>query len=485
MELSLRKNLRQIIGHSLGADVAEFHLEKAIQAAQEKAAAPMTNFYDRNSLFMGREWLMKKNMSLSYMDLRMMSKNPIISSIIQTRINQVASFCQQQSDSYEPGYLIKSGNYEANKNIERCRELGSLVYTCGLKGYGDNLLETFVRKFLRDSLTMDQAAAEVVPARNGKPAYFVAIDAATIRRLREVQKYALPPKGVPLYAQVIEDQITAQYSYEQMMFGVRNPQTELANNGYGLSELEILMRIVTTILNTERFNSGQLVQGGTSKGVFVVQDDIQADDLQFESFKRDLREAVRNAADPWHVPVLRISKEGKVDWKQLDRSNRDMEFSHLFDFLVKQACGVYQMSPEEINWQIGITGAHANFGSDFKGKMAHSQRKGLKPLLTFLASQINDKFLSPLDPQYSIEFVGYDAHREIDSQIHEREVTTTKTLNEVRAEMNLPPIKGGDIVLNEIYAAAVGLDLNPSQAGGKPVKGKKAPKPAPRVKPGE
>lgn len=482
--LGAGKKLRQIIGDRLGAEIVEFQLEKALKDAKDKAGAPTSQFYDPQELFMGREWLTKRNVPLSNNDLRAMARNPILGSIIQTRLNQVASFCTPQTDAYDPGYVIKSSHTDdGSHDTAKATEISDFMYHMGLEGYGEGSMELFVRKFIRDSLILDQACAEIVPMRNKQPGYIVCVDSGTIRLMRSSLKYALPAdkESEIWYCQVMDDAIVTEYTYDQMIFGVRNPQTEMSYCGYGMSEMELLIRTVTTILNHEKFNAGQLTQGGTSKGVFTIAGDVAVDDIQFASFKRDFREAVRNAADAWRPPVLRVSKDSKIEWIQLDRANRDMEFSHLFDFLVKQSCGVYQISPEEINWQVGITGASATFGSDHAGKVAHSQRKGLKPLLRFLEQILNTRFIKKIDPLYRLEYVGINTNREMDSEIHVREVQSYKTLNEVRAELNMKPLKGGDIVMSQLYQNQMMLEqgLPPVGAGG----GKK-PGASPKMKPG-
>lgn len=450
---SMSQRIKDIIGDSFGAAIVEQTLEKAIRDAKESAAEPTTTFYDPMSLFMGRDWLTKGNGSISPTDLRAMSTNPIIGSIVQTRINQIASFCNPRMTAYDVGYEIKTDDPEAQKDSARIQALKAWVYSTGITGYGEASLEVFARKFMRDSLVLDQACAEVVNRRNTQPAYVVAVDSATIKKLRASLDYATPPNSTePLYAQVIGDVITTQYSYNQMMFGVRNPQTDIELAGYGMSELELLIRTVTAILNTEKFNNSHLMQGGTAKGILVVKGDLDPD--QFNIFKRDFREAVRNAAQYWRPPVLQVSKDANIDWHQLDRSNRDMEYSQLFDFLVKQACGVYQIDPAEINWQIGATGAKVNYESSQNVRFKASHQKGLAPLLGFLANQINHCLLQRIDPRYKLEFTGLDQDRAADAMVREREVKTTTTVNEQRAELGKPPIPGGDIILDMNYMRA-------------------------------
>lgn len=455
MSPTIGQRLRHIIGDQFGAAIVESRLEKALEDARDRAAAPQSTFYDPLTMFMGKEWMVRRNAAMSFEDLRAMARTPIIASIIHTRMNQVAAFCQPHNDAYDLGFAIKPVKPNVKPKQKTVDALVDWMYHCGLPGYGDPLLETWARKYIRDSLTLDQACSEIVPAKDGTPAYLIAVDSAMIRKLKASLEFATPAKrGTPMFVQVMNEKVVAQYSNEELMFGIRNPQTEMRTAGYGLSELELLVRVITTILTTERYNSGQLAQGGTQKGVLVVTGD--AERTQFESFKRDFREAIRNAASYWRPPVLNIGKDAKVDWVTLDRSNRDMEYAQLFDFLVKQSCAMFQIDPIEINWQIGATGQTTTFESRQSDKVTTSQQRGLKPLLTFLANQLNTNVISRLDPEYHLEFVGLARDRNEDTTIWGKEVTLYRTLNEVREELGLEPLEGGDIVLNQLYLQATG-----------------------------
>lgn len=453
MARTLSQRVRDVVGDQFGASIVEESIEKALKAAKESALSagePQSVFYDPLSMFMGREWMAKADFPLQFSDLRAMSRNPIIGSIIQTRIAQIASFCKPQQTSYDFGYKIVSDDLEASKDTARMKEISDWVFHMGIQGYGEKTLEDFARKFMRDSLILDQAAAEVIPMRNRMPAYAVVLDGGSIRRLPASLHYATPFNSTEeLYAQVINDQIVTRYNASEMIYGVRNPQTDIRSAGYGLSELELLIRTITTMLNTEKLNSGQVSMGGVAKGVFVVKGD--SDKTQFDSFKRDFREAIRNAASYWRPPVLQVGKDANIDWVELDRNNRDMEFSHLLEYLVKTSCGVYQMDPTEINWTIGSAGVKSNFESNKTPQQKASKEKGLKPLLSFLANTLTLNVIHRMDPRYRMEFHGLDVDRETDSSIRKTEVENYKTVNEQRVELGLPAIVGGDVILNQFY----------------------------------
>lgn len=450
---SLNTILRDSIGSALGADIVEQNIAKGLEQARESAAGvqdPVSFLADPMGFFMGREWLVKRSpQSLTFDDLRKMAGNPIIASIIQTRLNQAAAFCVPSKGSHDVGFRIVSDDETAQNDTAKVEELTQFVFHCGMERHGDNLLESLARKVLRDSLILDQMCAEVVPRRNRLPAYIVGVDGATIRRLKRSLDPFTPPNDDPYYVQVLNDRVVAQYRADQLMYGIRNPQTDVKLMGYGMSELEYLFRVVTTIFNAEKLNSSFLSQGGMNKGLLVVSK--PPDRFQFEAFKRDFREAFRNASQWWRAPVLGIPEGSKVDWLRLDANQRDMEYAQLFDFLVKEACGVYQIDPSEINWSIGAAGSRTTFESRQDAKLRASQRKGLKPLLTFFANQITTAIVEPIDPRYRMEFVGVAEDRTGDAEIAKLEVTHYRTVNEVRMELGLEEIDGGDVILNDAF----------------------------------
>jgi hypothetical protein len=61
--------------------------------------------------------------------------------------------------------------------------------------------------------------------------------------------------------------------------------------------------------------------------------------------------------------------------------------------------------------------------------------------------------VSKIDPRFRVEFSGVDQDRQADAEVYAREVTNFKTVNELRAELGMPPIPGGDIILNTMYVA--------------------------------
>jgi hypothetical protein len=138
-----------------------------------------------------------------------------------------------------------------------------------------------------------------------------------------------------------------------------------------------------------------------------------------------------------------------MHWQSLHSTNREMEFGKWLEYCIKTICGVFQIDPIEIGFDItkqgsGQTGAGGGgLGNGNQAeRLVHSQDKGLKPLLRHLQGLINDYIVYRIDPNYELEFVGLNGTNEkddLDKAI--QQVGKFKTVNEIRAEHDLPPLK--------------------------------------------
>ena len=89
---------------------------------------------------------------------------------------------------------------------------------------------------------------------------------------------------------------------------------------------------------------------------------------------------------------------------------------------------------------------------EFESKMSCRFRCELNSLLKFFQDWINANIVDNLDPDYCFEFTGINQESEqarIERQ--EKEVRSIKTVNEIRGEQMLPPIKNCDILLDPTF----------------------------------
>ncbi|VVB50677.1 Phage portal protein [uncultured archaeon] len=411
----------------------------------------------------------------------MVKQSQILSAIVNTRVNQVSSFCRVPRTKHSLGFRVQKKGASKTKAMseserKKAQRYEEFILNCGEgdAAHTRDYFEQFIRKETRDRLIVDQGNFERVFTRGGQLHEFVAVDSATIRiALRKFFDDTNPIKNsidtqmvndrgkgwarvnVPLnekaFVQVMNGQIVCEYTKDEMAFMVAWPRTEINVAGYGYSEVEQLIQTVTAILFAAEYNRRFFSSGSSPKGVLNVKANMSQ--TQMDAFKKAWLAQLAGITGAWRTPI--VAAEGGLEFINMQQTNREMEFSKYNDFLIKVACAVYQIAPEEINFssQMSNNGQGAVFESKSEMRLKASRDKGLVPLLTFFENGMNREIMRYLDPNYELVFVGLDGGTEMDQvELHEKELKNFKTVNEVRAENDLPPIDGGDILLNSVYA---------------------------------
>jgi hypothetical protein len=463
-------------------------LQKAWKTMSKDQAArgPKSAFFDPLSLQYSLGYK-DRRFSLTYETLkRVANQLGIVASIVNTRIAQIASFCQPYRQTKSLGYVIKHKSPDRLTTASERRfiqQLEAFIADCGEPGVTNPYtrvkrpkFENFLKMIVRDSLVYDQASFEVVPRNNGIPFEFRAVDGATIRiasperdsgtaMQRTVHQrnviegmtgplpyrygnlyagqtygYATPQQQAVQYVQIINGQIENVFGNE-LAFGVRNPRTDIYINGYGFGELEQLITTITGILNAETFNRNFFLNGAHPKGLLNFKGDNWTPD-QLEAFRRQWSAQLAGAENSWKTPVTQ--SEG-IEWVNMQMTNQDMQFNIWLEYLIKISCAVFLIDPAEINFDLhGGVQQTPLFESSQEWKLKASRDRGLKPLLRFIAGLINEYVIDRIDDHFVFEFAGLDELTEQEKhEMMKEQISTYMTLNEGRRSLDLPELEGG------------------------------------------
>jgi hypothetical protein len=416
----------------------------------------------------GADGYKTKSFKLSYDMLRSMGNVPIIKAIIETRKEQVCTFIEPQKDKYSPGFVIRpkkfkktdSGIKLSKEQERRIEELTEFVLNCGdndNEWHGDNI-NSFTRKVIHDSLTLDQATFEIIRNRGGEPCEFIATDGATYRiadtHNDEKNQSINLKKGekngyLPYYVQVYQSRILAEFYPWELCFGVRNPSSSILSNGYGRSELEDLIENVTSMLNADQYNANYFKVGSNPKGILKVTGNINQG--RIEEFKNHWQAQMAGTRNAHKMMIIEADK---MDFINTQASNKDMEYGKYQEFLIKIACAHYKIDPSEIGFNMqGESGSGGGFGkNDQEDKVKYSKDKGLKPLVKAYNAWLQKYIIDQKDPDYEIVLEGLDVEtpdQELDNDV--KAITNWSTVNEIRRKRGLEDIEGGDIILNPIF----------------------------------
>lgn len=431
-------------------------------------------FFDPNDLSGNGKGFKDSKGILSFEVLRRMGNIHIIRSIVNTRIEQIQNFLHFSEDDQKEGFTIRKKTSlfkEEKKEIssaekKKIEEIVEFLMNSGFNEKWDNIddFQTFVRKIAFDSLTLDQLAFEVVRDKGWNIKKYRAVDASLIRFLDSVdskQRERLEDyrfKGyLPRFCMTWDEQILINpttkepilYYPWELGFGIRNKSSDIRKNGYGTSELEILVELITGVLWSIQYNMNNFSIGSTPKG-FINVKNANISDSNLNEFRQAWSQMMTGVRNAKRTPVINGID---LEWIDLDKSNREMEYQEWAQFLVIMVCSVYRIDPSELGFS--FKNQAQLFGQDGqKARLQHSKEKGLKPILIFLENIITKYIVSEIDEDYEFVFTGIEVEDEetqvnLDKTKLESGMVAMQDIFKKYSGREFDPDK--DIILNQVY----------------------------------
>lgn len=360
----------------------------------------------------------------------------ILKAVILTRCRQILSFCQPERDGEPLGFhfIRKDGEKVSKRDKDRIDRLESWVLNCGdeidprrRKRMRRDDMAGFIHKHLFDSLSADSAPVEVEPTRNGRSIsgiYAVPFD--TVRLCTE-EGYEGDDEicGV----QVIDGTAHVTYTYDDLIYEVRNPRTDLYVCGYGFAEAEMVVRALTAYLNAFTYNAAGLDRNSVPRGLLFLLGEY--DQRQLGRFRNNMDAMLSGAGNQWKIPVLAGSGDkAGATYVPIDNNFNEMLLAKWMTLVVSIVCAVYSIDPNEIHFDSFSSQQSSPLsGKDTSEKLAHSRDKGLLPLLKHVKRLYNTHLIPLIDPDYRLEFTGLN---EEEAELKAKRLELTSTIDELR-----------------------------------------------------
>lgn len=369
----------------------------------------------------------------------MVDQTPILSAIIMTRQRQVQRFCRLPSTMRGPGFQIQTK--DANQDVgadqkQSIKILQEFFLNCGMESkprvrqrLKRDDFAGFMAKLTRDTLTMDSMPIETEFKRNRSLGLdgMYAVDGATIRLCTE-EGYEGDDEIFAL--QLIQGRIRTAYTYNDLIYVPRNPCTSIVVGGYGISETELLVRVVTGFLNAFSYNTKYFDSNAIPKGMLHLSGNYDEKDVN--AFKRYWNAMVKGINNSWALPVM-VSKdqESAAKFEKFGVDVNEIMFAKWMTFLTSIICALYGIAPDEINFESFSSGTSSLSGSDTEEKISNSHDKGLRPLLTYFENLFSDYVVQEFSSDYVFRFTGLDPEDEKSRQEMRKLVLT---VDEIRAQ---------------------------------------------------
>ena len=305
----------------------------------------------------------------------------------------------------------------------------------------------WVRLLLEDLFVLDAPTLYVRRTAAGTLWGLEVVDGATIKRLLGPDGRT-PRAPDPAYQQVLKGVPAVDYTTDELIYAPRNPRPHKV---YGYSPVEQILMTVNIGLRRQVSQLNYFTEGNTPEALIGVPEQWTPDQIrQFQEYWDALLEG--NLAARRHTRFV----PGGLKYQPI----RDVPLKDEFDeWLARVVCFAFSVPPTA--FAKGTNRATAEAAQDA------ATAEGLQPLLVWLKALI-DRVIGQVLGCDDLEFAWTDRTApdpQAQATIAAAYVGAgIKTRNEVRAELGLDPIAGGDALTTASPVAPLpAKSFNPDQ----------------------
>lgn len=399
---------------------ADYLVRKSEEGSLNKATTAVTGAkrYDVNLSDLNNSNRVKPNAAVPFQVLRRFSVSyDVARSCINVRKRQISQMDWKivpvENDT------TKDTTADATKIKNIMRGIGG--YNLSFRNLSDMIIE--------DLMVLDAVSLEKRMTYGGEIYGLLPIDAATIKvRVDSSGRTPVPPEIA--YKQIIRGAVTAEFTADEMYYGMLNPRT---NTPYGLAPLETLVMTVNGALKSSLLNLEQMTEGNVPEGFYTVPKEWTGQ--QIKDFQEIFDAAI--AGDGTANSRIRFMPEGTYT---ATRKIDDMRYKEFSEWLMKITCSVFDVQPIEIGFEpkTGLGGAGFSKGQD-----VITNRKAIIPLANFLKDIWDDVIQNELgytDFEFRYEGLEYTDPK-MEAEVNEILIRSGQsTVDEVRAQQQLEPL---------------------------------------------
>ena len=315
----------------------------------------------------------------------------------------------------------------------RITQLENFFSNCGFnKDNERGGLLRFMKKGIRDLLTLDQITTEIQYRVDGTPFAFWTIDPATIYRHAQTSI----DDNID-FIQMIDCLPVAEFTSNQLIFDIMNPRSDIEHSLYGYSYVEQAIELITAMINSFTYNQGNFISDNLPRGAILINGD--PDQKNVEIISDYIINMMSDPSQKWRIPVFPSGDEnGTIQWVSFQKGNRDMEFTEWTNRLWTSVTALFGTDLEELGIRVntGTSVIPENPEARFKA----SKSRVLDDVLSFFQDHFQH-ILDLIDNRFSFEFIGAEQNDlKLQNECRTNKLSTCYTTNELRKEEGLEPI---------------------------------------------
>ncbi len=381
------------------------------------------------------------NKKLDYQSLRAIAEKAyLINILIGHCIRITTPFIKPSTADNIRGFKIRLKNSEAiptDKEKKKIEYLTQFFLNTGRdKNNERGSLLTFIRKGIRDLLTLDQVTTELQYSIDNRSLFgFWAIDPATIRRVFEGE---VNDKGEQIhFKQFVNGVVVESYTKNRLLFDIMNPRSDIEHSFYGYSYVEQAIDLVLALIKSTAYNIGNFDSDMLPRGIILIDGD--PDQSSIRAFQDTIINLMSNPSDKWRIPVLPSGVDGGgIRFEKFGQTNKDMEYSELTNRICANVGALWGIDLEEVG--IRVNTSTSVIGENVDGRIQASKSRVLGDILTFFSTHFQE-ILEKVDSRFVFEFVGFENDDITKKDAHLKSQLEYRSINEIRALEGLEPIE--------------------------------------------
>ncbi len=238
-------------------------------------------------------------------------------------------------------------------------------------------------------------------------------------------------------------EVQREFAHNEIGYFVRNLSSDSWTDGYGRSELEYLVEIVTGLATGVSFNVEYFTRNHVPDGILSLKGEWKRESI--EKFQADMVTQVGGPGKYHRLPVL-FNPDGGTDAAFISTRNEsrlDMYWKEWITFALNVACSMFGTPPEAIGFASYRGTGNALNEADPATRLAYGEDVCLIPLLLALEAWINETLIWPIDSRFCLRFANLRERDETKQWelVRQKLESGYYTRNEARAELGDPELR--------------------------------------------
>ena len=400
------------------------------------------------------------------------SENIAPQMIIGMRIADILSYANLSNHPWKKGWRITHREADKNPTKEIRKDVilaENFILNCNTQltgGERDARGYTSFRQFLaaltRDTLIMDGMAVWTDRGDDGKVQAFKTVYSGNIR-LAMPGGYMNDPS---IFAVAVDQSgtIITTFTRDELVWYVRNPRSQPDVYGYGLSELQIGVRLIQGFQNAFDMNADTFQRNHVPNGMLLLKG-VGWVQRQLDILTRVWNNMAAGISKRWQFPALVVPKDG--DLSVLDLSDIRGKEAYYMDYMnlsIGAFCTVYRFPPHRLGYKASGKGPDSEMPNQTAMERIDEEDIGKEELLDHIELMINEYLLSSRFPHLRFEFTGKNQKQDA-REYEERQLAMT--MKERRANVGLSSLEDAAKESGDEAIIAVGkaMDMAPIDPG--------------------